>query len=390
MDITPQLIRETTFHESLRGYNRDEVEDYKHRWAEAVAQLQGRLIEAVERAERAESRAIAASGRSESEEAFRRTLLLAQRTADQAIEEANVSSEEIVGAAQSQASGILDEAQARARRMLDHADREATNIRSHAQAEAKALADAADVEAREVIEAARGTILDDVKSLESRKQLLSAELATIEEELSQRREDVAVAVAMLGDTVALHRSSTVQELAGFRGRVLEELDSLTRIYAARNDALEKAATSLRTGLDQEALRARVSARVALAVAAAPPSNPPPATVASPVEVEVEVEAPLVTLDDRAEQLIDLSEPEPADGDDEPFARVSPVAEALGRSATRPSALSRAMPDDDEDVERAPTDSFTERLRSAVDADDDELGFLVEDQDEPKKRFRRRG
>ena len=36
MDITPQLIRETTFHESLRGYNKEEVEDYKQRWAEGV------------------------------------------------------------------------------------------------------------------------------------------------------------------------------------------------------------------------------------------------------------------------------------------------------------------------------------------------------------------
>ena len=72
MDITPQLIRETTFHESLRGYNKEEVEDYKQRWAEAVAQLQGRLMEAIERAERAEARALAAAGRSESEDVLRR------------------------------------------------------------------------------------------------------------------------------------------------------------------------------------------------------------------------------------------------------------------------------------------------------------------------------
>lgn len=389
MDITPQLIRETTFHESLRGYNRDEVEDYKLRWAEAVAQLQGRLIEAVERAERAEARALAASGRSESEEAFRRTLLLAQRTADQAIDDANGRAEEIVGGAQTQANAILDEAQTRARRMLDHADGEATTIRSTAQAEAKALADAAESEAREVIEAARGTILDEVKGLEARKQLLAAECSALEDELSQRREDVAVALTMLDETVALHRSTSAQELAGFRAQMLDEIDSLTRIYAVRNDAIERAAAALRSGLAQEALRARVGVRTSLGL-----SGPAAAPLAAEPSAGDEADAPaVIRLEEPAKPLIDLSEPDDveAEGTNEPFARVSPVAEALGRSAPRPSALSRAMLDEDELVERVPVDSFTERLRSAVDeADDDDLGFLVEEDDEPKKRFRRRG
>ena len=85
MDVTPQLLREVEFREQWRGYNPDEVDDFLERLAVALEQLQERLREATQKASTAEQRAAEPT---EMEEQLRRTLVLAQRTADATIAEA--------------------------------------------------------------------------------------------------------------------------------------------------------------------------------------------------------------------------------------------------------------------------------------------------------------
>src|SRR2546421_4775640 len=84
MEITPRTIRDVVFRERLRGYDEDDVDEFLERVATGVEILQERLRQAVERAELAERRA---SGMGEGDDALRRTLILAQRTADFAGEE---------------------------------------------------------------------------------------------------------------------------------------------------------------------------------------------------------------------------------------------------------------------------------------------------------------
>src|SRR6187431_706272 len=99
MDVTPQVINEVEFHQRMRGYDPDEVDDFLERVAAAVEELHDRVRQAEQRAAAAERSAPAAAGRTaertlaasaapsgkgDDTESIRRTLVLAQRTADAA------------------------------------------------------------------------------------------------------------------------------------------------------------------------------------------------------------------------------------------------------------------------------------------------------------------
>src|SRR5687768_17118440 len=56
MDLTPKRIEEVEFRGSIRGYDRNEVDDFLDRVAAGFGRLQNQLTEAVERATRAEER----------------------------------------------------------------------------------------------------------------------------------------------------------------------------------------------------------------------------------------------------------------------------------------------------------------------------------------------
>ena len=99
MDVSPELLREVEFKEQWRGYNPDEVDDFLERVAVALGGLQARLDDSTARAEGAEAREAASS-----EEELRRTLVLAQRTADAALEDARQRASEIVAAAEAEAA----------------------------------------------------------------------------------------------------------------------------------------------------------------------------------------------------------------------------------------------------------------------------------------------
>jgi DivIVA domain-containing protein len=252
MDITPQLIRETTFHESLRGYNKDEVEDYKQRWAEAVAQLQGRLMEAIERAERAEARALASAGRSESEDVLRRTLVLAQRTADAAVSEAQEQSARLVSEAQAKATGMLDDADVRSRTMVADAEVEAASIRGQAEAVARALSAAAEEEARRAAESTRIALVEEIRSLEARRGGLLDDATALERYTDVQRRSLHDQVASLQTVVSAARASVDDELT----RLRRDIDARRDALAASADALHGEVLARHTALDDGLLRLR--------------------------------------------------------------------------------------------------------------------------------------
>lgn len=118
MDVSPQSIREIEFREKLRGYNQDEVDEYLERVAAGVEILQERLREATERAVRAEQQSREVF---DGDDALRRTLGLAQRTADLAVQEARDQGARMVEAAQEQALSIVEEGREQARCLADEA-----------------------------------------------------------------------------------------------------------------------------------------------------------------------------------------------------------------------------------------------------------------------------
>lgn len=114
MDVTSKTLREVEFREKMRGYHPEDVDQFLEQAAEAFEALQDRVRQAVERAQRAEAAAADAGG---SDETLRRTLVLAQRTADLAVQEAREQAARILSGAEQQAQAMLADAEAHARRL---------------------------------------------------------------------------------------------------------------------------------------------------------------------------------------------------------------------------------------------------------------------------------
>src|SRR3954468_11291034 len=104
MDLSPKALREVEFREKLRGYHPEDVDEFVERVASGIEALQERLRQATERAVHAEQ---LASETGEQDDAIKRTLILAQRTADMAVEEAQEQARAVVEQAQEQADRIV-------------------------------------------------------------------------------------------------------------------------------------------------------------------------------------------------------------------------------------------------------------------------------------------
>lgn len=117
MEVSPKTLREVEFREKMRGYHPEDVDHFLEQVAAGIEVLQDRLRQAVERAQRAEAAATEAG----SDETLRKTLVLAQRTADLAVQEAREQASRILAAAEQQAQAILGEAEERGRRTLEDA-----------------------------------------------------------------------------------------------------------------------------------------------------------------------------------------------------------------------------------------------------------------------------
>src|SRR3954471_9408517 len=158
MEISPKALREVEFREKLRGYHPEDVDEFVERVATGIEALQERLRLATERAVHAEQLA-AETG--EQDDAIKRTLILAQRTADMAVEEA-----------QEQARTVIEEAQAQAGGIVGTAREEAEAFARQAQEQLRSDLDR--------LTAARDQLLEDVRAMEAwlaeHKSSLSAAL----------------------------------------------------------------------------------------------------------------------------------------------------------------------------------------------------------------------
>jgi DivIVA domain-containing protein len=146
MELTPQTLHAVEFREARRGgYNTRDVDDFLERVAAGVGQLHERLRDSGARAETAEARlldaqrqiedvqrrgpsmapaaapAAAATGINDTDDTLRRTLVLAQRTADATIKEAKQEANRLIDEARAEATRTRLAAEDEARRGADHA-----------------------------------------------------------------------------------------------------------------------------------------------------------------------------------------------------------------------------------------------------------------------------
>ena len=122
MEITPREINEKQFRDAWRGYNQEEVDDFLDLVAETLegtqqenAALRGRNVEL--------EQALATTR--DTEEMLKKTLVTAQRAAEEAIAKAKAKAEQIVTEAEKRARGANEEA----RKIIDSAEEDARRAR---------------------------------------------------------------------------------------------------------------------------------------------------------------------------------------------------------------------------------------------------------------------
>jgi DivIVA domain-containing protein len=213
MDVTPHELRTAEFREEFRGYRQKEVDTLLDRAAVTIEQLQ---VEIRRIQERMHDSAAGAPGDRAEDDLLRRTLLLAQKAADDAVAEANAKAHALVSDAESRRANLLDSASAQARATIDSADEHAATTTAEAEARARALVDDAtgrsnqiqrDAEARRDAmiadaehqattrgEAIRNRLQAECDVLENHRQALSADVDALERFVSSHRERLRSAV----------------------------------------------------------------------------------------------------------------------------------------------------------------------------------------------------
>ena len=274
MELTPQLLTdEIDFRIAVRGYDRNEVDDFLERVAVAVGQLQDQLAKAVDRARKAEQSVaerrsataaerqppqktvpdeaptehvvdtppvgknvpvtktaagspvaaepeVASTPTPEQSEAtltdeLRRTLLLAQRTADTAIREAR------------------DEAE---------------NIRREAQVQADQAREESEDELRKARDDARRRLVDEITELEGVRESLRGDTGVLERYLGDERARVRETIQVLRRLVDDPQSFQVQSEPALSGVVVPE--DVRALPASPTAAEPVAVPELETGSDR--------------------------------------------------------------------------------------------------------------------------------------------
>ncbi|HUF83933.1 MAG TPA: DivIVA domain-containing protein [Acidimicrobiia bacterium] len=127
MDVSPQELRDTDIREGFRGYHRDDVDELLERAATTIEGLSERVRQITERIAEAET---SGSRNRETEDTLQRTLVLAQRTADEAIADAQKRARKLLEEAETKSRTLVTESEATARRIAeDERRRMETDVR---------------------------------------------------------------------------------------------------------------------------------------------------------------------------------------------------------------------------------------------------------------------
>lgn len=143
MELSARAIQEKRFHDSWRGYNQAEVDEFLDVVAVSFDQAQREIQSLVERIRMLDAEI---QERRESEEMLKRTLMTAQRAAEEAIARAKAKAQALMAEADARAKKAETDARDRSREMegridgLRQFERDAkTRLRTFFQQQLKAL-----------------------------------------------------------------------------------------------------------------------------------------------------------------------------------------------------------------------------------------------------------
>ena len=209
--LTPLDIQHKEFTKAMRGYAMHEVDTFLDQVTEEFTRMQDEIARLREQASSAgppqpvpvqvqqappppppPPQPVAAEARSTAggEEAIARALVMAQRMADQTVEEAKVKAKSMVAEAEARAKNMTEQAQMRAREVTEAAQMRAREVTEAAQARARELTEGLETRYKERIQSAEARAR--VAEEQARMQIAQAT-----EQVARRRQELESSIEAL-------------------------------------------------------------------------------------------------------------------------------------------------------------------------------------------------
>jgi DivIVA domain-containing protein len=208
--LTPLDIQHKEFTKAMRGYAMHEVDTFLDQVTEEFTRMQDEIARLREQASsaappqpvqvqqapppppppQAQPVPAEARGGAGGEEAIARALVMAQRMADQTVEEAKVKAKSMVAEAEARAKNMTEQAQMRAREVTEAAQMRAREVTEAAQARARELTEGLETRYKERIQSAEARAR--VAEEQARMQIAQAS-----EQVARRRQELESSIEAL-------------------------------------------------------------------------------------------------------------------------------------------------------------------------------------------------
>jgi DivIVA domain-containing protein len=219
--LTPLDIQHKEFTKAMRGYAMHEVDTFLDQVTEEFTRMQDEIARLREQASSAappqpvpvvqqappppppqpQPVAAEARGGAGGEEAIARALVMAQRMADQTVEEAKVKAKSMVAEAEARAKNMTEQAQMRAREVTEAAQMRAREVTEAAQMRAREVTEAAQARARELTEGLETRYKERIQSAEARARVAEEQarmqIAQASEQVARRRQELESSIEAL-------------------------------------------------------------------------------------------------------------------------------------------------------------------------------------------------
>ena len=202
--LTPLDIQHKEFTKAMRGYAMHEVDTFLDQVTEEFTRMQDEIARLRDQASSTApppptpmpqappppQPMAAAEARAGGEEAIARALVMAQRMADQTVEEAKVKAKSMVAEAEARAKNMTEQAQMRAREVTEAAQMRAREVTEAAQARARELTEGLETRYKERIQSAEARAR--VAEEQARMQIAQAT-----EQVARRRQELESSIEAL-------------------------------------------------------------------------------------------------------------------------------------------------------------------------------------------------
>jgi DivIVA domain-containing protein len=219
--LTPLDIQHKEFTKAMRGYAMHEVDTFLDQITEEFTRLQDEIARLREQAANTPVGAPAvvmpspqapppppqhqpapqAGSSAGGEEAIARALVMAQRMADQTVEEAKVKAKSMVAESEARAKGLTEQSQMRSREITEAAQMRARELTEAAQMRAREVTEAAQARARELTEGLETRYKERIQSAEARARVAEEQsrmqIAQVTEQVARRRQELESSIEAL-------------------------------------------------------------------------------------------------------------------------------------------------------------------------------------------------